>query len=526
MFSSLNKTYCFVSLCCSILGACNDIPLPPEPTNSSPLTEKIDSYYAPLVDAGVTQKADSITPNDMSFSADQPTANDSQAIAEMQTPKDWLFIPDQLQLKDVLSAKDIQDAMTLSDKGVKDLPPNDIAIKPDQSPPPTCNDGIKNGKETDKDCGGGTCPACVNNKSCAKSSDCISQACVNNKCDTWFSTSFSNRIPITIHNTGGELSNYQVAIIINTDSLIQQGQMRSNCADIRITDTNKTTLLSHWLAGECNSASTKIWAKIPSIGASSNKVIYLYYGSPTASSTSSFNDTFIDANGDFEIDPEGTEKSNLTYWDHASGTVGISGNIDSSILPGSSPCLEEAFIEDSAGYSGNKSFFSFLQNCNSGDLNVNRNAIQRIFTEGSYRAVANNSTVYIWLSEVYTLSSLRYYWSIAMTITDGTNYQTSPLVCKDWGKGEGCGTGDAYDYYDQSSIGADGELWKRYSVTIPAGFNTDNLTIVIGHIQDSWDRSTAGSFVYYDNIGGIRLRKFSSPEPTTSNGTAEKRIAN
>jgi hypothetical protein len=42
--------------------------------------------------------------------------------------------------------------------------------------PPSCTDGLKNGLETDIDCGGG-CPKCTNGKHCAKAADCLSAYC-------------------------------------------------------------------------------------------------------------------------------------------------------------------------------------------------------------------------------------------------------------------------------------------------------------------------------------------------------------
>jgi hypothetical protein len=41
----------------------------------------------------------------------------------------------------------------------------------------SCSDGIKNGNETDLDCGGGTCAPCVVGKACAADTDCASNAC-------------------------------------------------------------------------------------------------------------------------------------------------------------------------------------------------------------------------------------------------------------------------------------------------------------------------------------------------------------
>jgi hypothetical protein len=40
--------------------------------------------------------------------------------------------------------------------------------------PPTCNDGVHNGDETDVDCGGATCPGCGVGQGCNVPSDCAS----------------------------------------------------------------------------------------------------------------------------------------------------------------------------------------------------------------------------------------------------------------------------------------------------------------------------------------------------------------
>src|SRR5947208_2946561 len=42
---------------------------------------------------------------------------------------------------------------------------------------PRCDDGRKNGVETDVDCGGGLCLRCEDGKSCAVGGDCVSGIC-------------------------------------------------------------------------------------------------------------------------------------------------------------------------------------------------------------------------------------------------------------------------------------------------------------------------------------------------------------
>jgi hypothetical protein len=46
----------------------------------------------------------------------------------------------------------------------------------------TCSDGVRNVDESDVDCGGGTCPDCRYGKDCGGNSDCISGYCTSDKC--------------------------------------------------------------------------------------------------------------------------------------------------------------------------------------------------------------------------------------------------------------------------------------------------------------------------------------------------------
>jgi hypothetical protein len=46
----------------------------------------------------------------------------------------------------------------------------------------SCSDGIKNGAETDIDCGGGACATCTNGKTCSANTDCASAYCSAGAC--------------------------------------------------------------------------------------------------------------------------------------------------------------------------------------------------------------------------------------------------------------------------------------------------------------------------------------------------------
>ena len=57
--------------------------------------------------------------------------------------------------------------------GVEDVHPGEAT---------TCADAIKNGTETDVDCGGGLCPGCAAGKACLAASDCLSAVCTKGLC--------------------------------------------------------------------------------------------------------------------------------------------------------------------------------------------------------------------------------------------------------------------------------------------------------------------------------------------------------
>ncbi|MCD6418074.1 DUF2341 domain-containing protein [bacterium] len=115
------------------------------------------------------------------------------------------------------------------------------------------------------------------------------------------------RVPITIDNTSNsnDLSDYQVLIVFDSQTLISEGKMRQDCGDIRFTDSDGVTKLSYWIEGGCNTNKTKVWVKVPLIPANSMKTIYMYYGNLSASSKSDGKSTFViyDDFNDNTIDP-------------------------------------------------------------------------------------------------------------------------------------------------------------------------------------------------------------------------------
>lgn len=83
---------------------------------------------------------------------------------------------------------------------------------------------------------------------------------------------------ITIDNTSGAaLTNHQINFQIDTKELYRLNKTTYNSSDFRIYDTDGVTRLDHWVEQGYNQV-TSVWVKVPSIGASTTKDIYLEYG--------------------------------------------------------------------------------------------------------------------------------------------------------------------------------------------------------------------------------------------------------
>jgi len=104
---------------------------------------------------------------------------------------------------------------------------------------------------------------------------------------SWWDPSWSFRKSVTISNSGGVLTDFQVRIDVTYDS-----DMRADFGDIRFVDSDDLTPLSHWRESFTASSSAVFWVKVPSIPAGA-KTIYMYYGNASASSASNGDATFL-----------------------------------------------------------------------------------------------------------------------------------------------------------------------------------------------------------------------------------------
>ncbi len=309
---------------------------------------------------------------------------------------------------------------------------------------------------------------------------------------------------ITINNTGNSstLTNYQVQVNINTASLISAGQMQSDCADIRFTDSSGN-LLPYWIEGGCNTTTTQIWVNVNTIAASSNTTIYIYYGSLNASPGSNIHTTFIfgtqfntlnsqiwgTSGGGVSLSPGNgvlIDNSNNSYpslytttpWATQQGEViGISTSILNSngyrqrYYPinqedGSTYCLVNGGCAQTSPLAG-------------GDMGIfydvsNSNALLPFFNGGNISVSLSNNT---WYKSDYIMSGTTLQW----ILKDPTN-----------------------------------TIISNQSATM--AYNTSQIQYMVFRATESSDSAMYVKYMY--------VRKYSSPEPTASIGSSVTNLLN
>jgi hypothetical protein len=174
---SLNAIRLLVAAGAVILFGCSDDRTPVGQLDSGPPEASVD--MAPL---------DQTPPDQMPPDQTQPDhAIPDQIVPDLLQP-DALqpdLIPPDMTLPDLVQPDLVQPDLVQPDQLQPDQTQPDLLI-PDLVPPdmtlPSCTDKVKNGTETDVDCGGTSCSGCDVGKVCAQHRDCMYQLCQNKLC--------------------------------------------------------------------------------------------------------------------------------------------------------------------------------------------------------------------------------------------------------------------------------------------------------------------------------------------------------
>jgi hypothetical protein len=284
-----------------------------------------------------------------------------------------------------------------------------------------------------------------------------------------------------LNNTGKNLAYYQKNFSVDTQSLIASGRMNVDGLDIRFVNSDGVTLLPFWNETKFNLANTKIWVNITSISNVTSTTVYMYYGNPSALSSSNGTATFEffdDAeSGTFSkkwINVAG--KGGSYSKDYAySGRYSIKNTGADALIASKSPGFKDAVFEANVmanNYSGmftartsatSKTYYGFRPRnaeTNSAELNL--------LTRGAY--ILLNSTT---SSDNYSV------WADWKIIANGSSITT---------------------YYNNN---------LRNSAQ-----NSSILSGLVGSRSGSYLTNT----IYLDNV---RVRKYASSEPAYSFGAEE-----
>jgi hypothetical protein len=304
--------------------------------------------------------------------------------------------------------------------------------------------------------------------------------------------------PILINNTlnSNNLTDYQVLVTLDTQSLISQGKMRSDCGDIRFIDSDGTTLLNYWIESGCNTTNTKIWVKVPSIPASSTKTIYVYYGNPNAKSLSNGDAVF-----DFFDDFLGTSlDTNKWTTGGYGGWGGIYYSVSNSILTEWSD-NNWRILRMNKNFAPSDTIAIEVKFLKTADSSWHTNYLVQ------YNNVNNNR---LGLADwVYTGANM----GIQLIVNSGTSYP------KDFGP-------------FSSNVWYISRIIKKNSTTLYLDALTSDRSFINSYetTQSVWS-SITWTWVnwQYENIqvkyDWIFTRKYTSPEPTTSVGNEEVRLS-
>ena len=100
---------------------------------------------------------------------------------------------------------------------------------------------------------------------------------------------------LVAENSGINLEEYQIKVEINTNSLIAEGKVNSDCSDLRFANASNNDIPYYIDEGPgltCNTTETLLWVQVPVMTASSNTTIYMYYGNVNATSESNISSVF------------------------------------------------------------------------------------------------------------------------------------------------------------------------------------------------------------------------------------------
>ncbi len=328
-----------------------------------------------------------------------------------------------------------------------------------------------------------------------------------------YSLGFDYKREVNITDTSGTtLTDYQVKITLDTQSLISQGKMKSNCADIRFYYTNSsgTYEIPYWIEdGTCNTPNTNIWVKIPEIPANGQTTVYMYYGNPSATSES--NATLV---WDFYLlnglDEHPYVSANLGGWDRYTTTLpnGLSGQV-LRFWESSRGEVKIKFTDKQISQNG-IFIFTYIQHTSddAGDIEVGGTTQTSLDASGYYKFYSNPGAGYnSQFCSRYTPSTTNLGSCVSNSLTYGTWYREGVVIYPN---------GNSIFYYSNNGAIEKNPSSKITSITINRDLQSD---------FPNW-YPLLGGWIYngYVYVYSYIIGKYVDPEPSVSIGEEQKYI--
>jgi hypothetical protein len=128
---------------------------------------------------------------------------------------------------------------------------------------------------------------------------------------TWWDTNWAKRRKLTISNLDQATTHTNMPVLVKLNTgRINYSNFRANGEDIRFTLDDHTTVLDHTIEEWNSSGNSFVWVRMPSIAASSEVEIFMYYDNVAAGDTSNSGNVFTAYEGVWNMD-----KSGATYVD-------------------------------------------------------------------------------------------------------------------------------------------------------------------------------------------------------------------
>ena len=137
---------------------------------------------------------------------------------------------------------------------------------------------------------------------------------------------FRTQVDIT-EQSGTNLNDYQIKLQLSTSNLHSSYNWTLDGFDFRIYDTDDTTPLEFWIdSWDQGNETASIWVRFPTLQASQNKSIFLYYGNENATPLATVPFTFIEPGIKFHARPTSFSPDNKTEAFNEFNNISDNGN--------------------------------------------------------------------------------------------------------------------------------------------------------------------------------------------------------